>query len=163
MNVVFVELNRCIACLSCERACLFQQAKQKKGWSPNIFVNVDMDRRRIQTGTCLQCKNALCMDVCPVDAIKHDPETAAVIVDKEICHGCGLCVTACPFGYMQIDNSIQRATKCDLCGGNPKCVQMCMARALHFGSIKSLAELKHKQADLHIGLRAVMAHEDDDH
>ncbi|MEA3231661.1 MAG: 4Fe-4S dicluster domain-containing protein [Thermodesulfobacteriota bacterium] len=162
MNVVFVELDRCIACLSCERACLFLQTELKKGDSPNIFVNVDMDRRRIFAGTCLQCETALCMEVCPVSALTRDPETEAVVVDKEKCLGCGMCVTACPFGYMHLDESLRKATKCDLCGGNPKCVQMCMARALHFGSINSLAELKRKQTDLRLGLRAVPDHEDDD-
>jgi Fe-S-cluster-containing dehydrogenase component len=132
------------------------------GWSPNIFVSVDMERRRIYTGTCLQCETALCMEVCPVNAIKRDPETSAVVVDKETCLGCGMCVTACPFGYMQLDDSLQKATKCDLCGGNPKCVQMCMAKALHFGSINSLAELKRKQSDLRLGIRAMPADKDDD-
>ena len=162
MKVVFVELDRCIACLSCEQTCLFQQAEQNKGWCPHIFVNVDMDRRRIYTGTCLQCEAAPCMDMCPVSAIKRDPETAAIVVDEEMCLGCGTCTTACPFGYMHLDESIQKATKCDLCGGHPKCVQTCMAKALHFGSINSLAELKRKQADLRLGLRAVPDHKDDD-
>ena len=162
MKVVFVELDRCIACLSCEQVCLFQQADRNRGWRPNIFVNVDMERRRIYTGTCLQCEPALCMEACPVDAIKRDPETTAIVIDKEECLGCGECVEACPFGYMHLDESLRKATKCDLCGGNPKCVQMCMARALHFGSINSLAELKRKQTDKRLGLRAVPEHEDDD-
>jgi carbon-monoxide dehydrogenase iron sulfur subunit len=161
MNVVYVELDRCIACLSCERACLFQQAARNMGWSPNIFIRVDMERRRIYAGTCLQCETALCLEACPVNAIKRDPETTAVVVDDVICLGCGMCVAACPFGYMHLDDSFRKATKCDLCGGNPKCVQMCMAKALHFGSINSLAERKRKQTDLRLGLRAVPAQKDD--
>ena len=161
MNVVFVELDRCIACLSCQRACQFQQADRNSGWAPNIFIHVDMDRRIIYTGTCLQCETAPCMDVCPVSALTRDPVTAAVIVDKKTCLGCGLCVAACPFGYMQLDEPLRIATKCDLCGGDPRCVQMCMARALHFGSINSLAELKRKHTDLRLGLRAISDDEDD--
>lgn len=158
MNVVYVELDRCIACLSCERACLFQQADRNRGWNPNIFVRVDMDQRRIYAGTCLQCETALCLEVCPVNAITRDPETSALIVDQKICLGCGMCVSACPFGYIHMDESLGKATKCDLCGGTPKCVQMCMARALHFGSINSLAERKRKRTDLRLGLRAVPVH-----
>ncbi len=161
MNVVYVELDRCIACLSCEKACLFQQASQNLGWSPNIFVRVDMDRRRIYAGTCLQCETALCLEVCPVSAISRDPQTSAVIVDRKTCLGCGMCVAACPFGYMQLEESSGKATKCDLCGGTPKCVQMCMARALHFGSMNSLAERKREKVDLRIGLRAVPVVKDD--
>lgn len=158
MNVVYVELDRCIACLSCERACLFHQAGRNMGWSPNIFVRVDMERRRIHAGTCLQCETAVCMEVCPVGAIKRDPATRAVLVDKEICLGCGMCVSACPFGYMHMDDTFGKASKCDLCGGSPVCVQMCMAKALHFGSLNSLAERKRNQADLRLGLRAVPIH-----
>ncbi len=161
MNVVFVEIDRCIACLSCERACLFRQAERDGSWSPNIFVTVDMGRRRIYAGTCLQCETALCMEVCPVNALTRDPETDAVVVDKKMCLGCGMCVTACPFGYILLDESRRKATKCDLCGGNPKCVQMCMAGALHFGDINSLAELKRRKADLRLGLRAVPADPED--
>ena len=162
MNVVYVELDRCIACLSCERACQFQQAGQDSGCSPNIFVHVDMERRRIHTGTCLQCETALCMEVCPTNAITRDPETSAVVVDKENCLGCGMCIAACPFGYMHLDDSRRKAAKCDLCGGNPKCVQMCMAKALHFGSINSIAERKRNQIDLRLGLRAVPVVKGDD-
>ena len=162
MNVVYVELDRCIACFSCEQACQFHQAEQDSSMSPNIFVHVDIERRRINTGTCLQCETALCMEVCPTNAITRDPQTSAVVVDKENCLGCGICVAACPFGYMQIDDTCCKATKCDLCGGDPKCVQMCMAKALHFGSINSLAEHKRNHVDLRLGLRAVPVVKGDD-
>jgi Fe-S-cluster-containing hydrogenase component 2 len=102
------------------------------------------------------------MEACPVDGITRDPETAAVIVNKEECLGCGLCVEACPFGYMHLDESLQKAIKCDLCGGNPKCVQVCMAKALHFDDISSLAEIKRRRTDLRLGLRAVPTDKDDD-
>ena len=162
MNVVYVELDRCIACLSCQQACQFQQSGKNNGCSPNIFVRVDMERRKIYIGTCLQCETPACLEVCPVNGIQRDPETGAVIVDKDLCLGCGMCVAACPFGYMHLDETIQAATKCDLCGGNPKCVQVCMANALHFGSINELAELKRKQTDLRLGIRAIPAQKDDD-
>ena len=162
MNVVIVEIDRCIGCFSCQRACQFSQMEQSRSWSPNIFVNVDMDRRRIFTGTCLQCETAICMDVCPVGALTRDPKTAAIVVEKSVCLGCGMCVAACPFGYMQLDESVRKATKCDLCGGNPICVQVCMAKALHFESINELAERKRKNTDIRLGLRAIPEDKDDD-
>ena len=121
-----------------------------------------MEKRRIYAGTCLQCETALCMQVCPVNALTRDTQTQAVIVDKKMCIGCGMCVVACPFGYMQLDDSIRRATKCDLCGGNPKCVQVCMARALLFGSINAVAARKRAQVDLRLGVHAVPCDEDGD-
>ena len=162
MDVVYVELDRCIACSNCEHACRFHQTGLKKGGASNIFVSVDMERRRIYTGTCLQCETALCKQVCPVDALMRDTKTQAVTIDKEMCIGCGMCVVACPFGYMQLDDSIRRATKCDLCSGNPKCVQVCMARALHFGSINSVAARKRARVDLRLGVHAVPGDKDGD-
>lgn len=155
MKVVFVELDRCIACLSCEHVCRFQQSMLKKGGASNIFVTVDIDQRRIYAGTCLQCASAWCMQVCPVDALSQDPTTAAVVVDKRLCIGCGMCVVACPFGYMQLDASVRRATKCDLCGGDPKCVQVCMAGALHFDTIEALAARRNEPDGRRLGVRAL--------
>ena len=155
MNVVFVETDRCLACMSCTYVCSFRQAALHQGQFPNIFVEVDREHRKIFTTTCLQCRTALCIRVCPVGALDRDPETNAVVVNKSICIGCAMCVAACPFGNMHLDEREQVAMKCDLCGGNPKCVQACMAGALHYGSINRLAELKRKKAGLRLGIRAV--------
>lgn len=155
MNIVYIELDRCIACLNCERACSFQKWEQRLGSTANIFVSVDMDRRRILAGTCLQCETALCMDVCPVNALARDPLTSAILVDNRTCLSCGMCVVACPYGHMNLDESSRRATKCDLCGGDPRCVQMCMAGALQFDDLKSLLKRRKENPGMHVGLRAV--------
>jgi len=155
MNIVYVDLDRCIACHNCERACLFHKLEQRDGSTASIFVSVDMDLRRIFAGTCLQCESALCMSVCPVNALSRDPLTSAIVVDTDTCFSCGMCTIACPYGYMNLDDSSHRATKCDLCGGDPRCVQMCMADALHFDSIQSLVTRRQKKPHMHVGLRAV--------
>jgi len=161
MKVVYVELDRCIACLSCEQACLFYHASRTGGWCPNIFVAVDIENRRINTGTCLQCEDAPCMAACPTGAIKRNPTSTAVQVDSELCLGCGVCVKACTYGFLHLDTSRTKATKCDLCGGNPICVQMCMARALHFGELESMADLARGKTGLRLGLRAIPKTRDD--
>jgi len=155
MKIVYVELDRCIACHNCERACIFHKLEQRDGSTANIFISVDMDLRRIFAGTCLQCESALCMTVCPVNALSRDPLTSAIVVDADTCFSCGMCIIACPYGYMNLDNSSHQATKCDLCGGDPQCVQMCMADALHFDSLQSLEIRRQKNPHMHIGLRAV--------
>lgn len=160
MKVVYVEVDRCIACLNCERACLLHKSEQRAGSTANIFVSVDMDSRRIFAGTCLQCEAALCMSVCPVDALTRDPVTSAIVVDARACLSCGMCIIACPYGYMNRDNTSRRATKCDLCGGDPLCVQMCMAGALHFDNVQSIVKRLHETPGMHVGLRAV-SHEGD--
>ena len=160
MNVVYIEIDRCIACLSCERVCFFHQAQAHKSHASGIFVHVDMDLRRIFTVTCRQCEVAMCMKACPTGALNRDSQTHAVVVDKNLCIGCGLCVAACPFGSIQLDGLQRVATKCDLCGGHPRCVDVCMAKALHFGNIKELAELKRKRTDSRFGIRAILLGED---
>jgi carbon-monoxide dehydrogenase iron sulfur subunit len=155
MNIVFIELDRCIACRSCEHICRLHQSALRNGDEPNIFVHVDMDQRQIFAGTCLQCETALCMQVCPVGALARDSKTGAVDIDKRICIGCGMCVVACPYGYMHLDSAIHRASKCNLCAGDPKCVQVCMAKALHFGTIDELVARKCRQHDLLLGVRAL--------
>lgn len=155
MNVVFVDVNRCIACLNCVRACSFQQQATNGCVDPNIFVRVDLEQRRIFTSTCLQCRSALCMKVCPARALRRDPRTGAIVVNREACIGCGMCVSTCPFGNVHLDEMLHVAAKCDLCAGHPKCVQVCMAKALHFGSVNQLAELKRMRRDLQLVIRAV--------
>lgn len=160
MNVVFVNIDRCIACLSCVRVCSFEQGTTCRDVDANIFVHVDWDHRRIFTATCHQCQAPVCMRVCPVGAITRDPKSKAVVVNRKICIGCGMCVTACPFGSVHLDEVRRVAAKCDLCGGHPKCVQVCMAKALHFGSINELAELKRKKRDSKLFVRAIPIREE---
>jgi len=146
MKVVYVDLNRCVGCMSCQRICTFHQVRKCNGQTPNIWVSVDMDRRMIFTSTCLQCQSAWCLRACPVGALSRDPETQAVVVDETACVGCGMCIISCPFGNIHMEPRIRVAAKCDLCGGRPECVQVCMAQALHFGDINELADIKRKQA-----------------
>ncbi len=145
MKVIFVELDRCLACRSCERVCSFQEAGGFKRENANIWVNVDLDRRSIFTMTCLQCETALCLEICPVEAIHRDPRTRAVVVDEARCVGCRMCVPACPFGNIHFENRRHVAVKCDLCGGDPQCVKNCMAGALHYADINELAEIKRRR------------------
>ncbi len=155
MKVVYVEVDRCLACLNCVRACFFRQHENLHGAVANILVHVDLDHRRIVAATCLQCEDAPCMEACPTGALYRDPETRAVVVDKQACVGCAMCVVACPFGNVQLDAIRRVATKCDLCGGDPKCVQVCMAKALHFASVDELDRLRRQNRDRKLAVRAL--------
>ena len=157
MKIVYVELDRCIACHNCERACLFQKSEHHAGTTANIFVSVDMSRRRIFAGTCRQCEEPHGMAVCPVNALSQDPLTSVVVVDRKTCISCGMCTIACPYGYMNLDESSHRATKCDLCGGDPRCVQMYMANALHYDTMQALEERRRNRPERRLGLRAIHA------
>jgi len=79
---------------------------------------------------CTQCADAPCIDVCPVDALNRDDETGVVIVDGDICIGCGDCREACPIGAAFMHSEEDVALKCDLCGGDPECLKICSREAL---------------------------------
>ncbi len=79
---------------------------------------------------CFQCPRPECLEACPVQAISKD-EAGVVTVDTETCDGCGMCVDACPYGMIEIDDT-GNAYKCDLCGGDPACVKECFPGALVF-------------------------------
>ena len=81
---------------------------------------------------CIQCANPKCFWACEVHAFYIDKETGARIIDPEKCIGCMKCIDACPFGPSRIgfDTEKKIAIKCDLCSGNPKCVEVCPNQAL---------------------------------
>ncbi len=147
MKVIFVELDRCIGCRNCERVCSFQETGGFKREHANIWVRVDLEKRTIFTTTCLQCETALCLEVCPTGAIRRDPGTGAVVVEEPACVGCRMCMVACPFGCIHLEDSRGVAAKCNLCGGNPRCVQYCMSGALHYGDINELGAIKRMRVD----------------
>lgn len=142
MKVIFIELDRCIGCRNCERVCSFQESGGFKRENSNIWVRVDLEQRTICTTTCLQCETALCLEICPTQAIQRDPHTEAVVVDESACVGCRMCMVACPFGSIHFEKRRRVAAKCNVCGGDPKCVLNCMSGALHYADINELAELK---------------------
>jgi Fe-S-cluster-containing hydrogenase component 2 len=147
MKVIFVELDRCLACRNCERVCSFQEAGGFRRENSNIWVQIDLEKRSIFTMTCLQCETAFCLEVCPTKGLMRDPNTSAVVVDEADCVGCKMCVAACPFGSVHFENKRKVAAKCNLCHGDPKCVQNCMPGALHYSDINDLATVKRKHMD----------------
>ncbi|MBW2430259.1 MAG: 4Fe-4S dicluster domain-containing protein [Deltaproteobacteria bacterium] len=147
MKIIFVELDRCLACRNCEQVCSFQEAGGFKRENSNIWVQIDLEKRSIFTMTCLQCETALCLEVCPTEGLIRDPKTNAVVVDEAACVGCKMCVVACPFGNIHFESKRQVAAKCNLCNGDPRCVQNCMPGALHYGDVNDLAAIKRKHMD----------------
>jgi Fe-S-cluster-containing hydrogenase component 2 len=53
-------------------------------------------------------------------------------IDDELCIKCQECLTACPYKAIFFDGIDDKVIKCDLCGGDPKCVRFCETRAIEF-------------------------------
>jgi len=49
---------------------------------------------------CSRC--AICVAVCPFEAISKDEEQNKIILDIDECRVCGLCVTACPLSAIDL-------------------------------------------------------------
>lgn len=105
---------------------------------------------------CLHCVDASCVSVCPVSAMRKDPETGVVTHHPESCIGCRYCVYACPFGVpkFELDKAFGgEVKKCQLCnhrlakGELPACVEVCPTGANLFGTrTELLAEAKRRLA-----------------
>jgi len=53
-----------------------------------------------------------------------------VRIDEELCNGCGLCVTPCAEGAIQIVNGKARVIREELCDGAGFCLAVCPTGAL---------------------------------
>ena len=89
---------------------------------------------------CNMCKDAPCVQVCPVGATFKTPD-GFVIIDYKRCVGCAYCVQACPYGVRYIHPVLHTADKCTWCyhrvrrGLLPACVNACPTKARKFGDL----------------------------
>jgi Fe-S-cluster-containing dehydrogenase component len=74
---------------------------------------------------CAQCHDYPCVEACPVGALSVDNATGAVLVDRDKCTGCGVCIHKCPGNIPFLHPKDGKATICDLCGGEPQCAKVC--------------------------------------
>jgi formate dehydrogenase iron-sulfur subunit len=99
----------------------------------------------MMSDVCKHCVNAGCMQACPTGAIVRT-EFDTVVVQQDICNGCGYCVPACPFGVLELSSLDHKAHKCTLCydrmkgGMEPACAKACPTDSIQFGLIDELME-----------------------
>jgi formate dehydrogenase iron-sulfur subunit len=115
----------------------------------------EIDRWLFASDVCKHCTNAGCLDACPTGALIRT-EFETVIVQPDVCNGCGYCVTACPFGVIDRDPYDGRAAKCTLCydrlqdGMEPACAKACPTDSIQFGPYDELVErAKGRVLELH--------------
>ncbi|WP_344968520.1 4Fe-4S dicluster domain-containing protein [Salinactinospora qingdaonensis] len=99
----------------------------------------------MSSDVCKHCTHAACLDVCPTGALFRT-EYGTVVVQEDICNGCGYCVPACPYGVIDKREDDGRVWKCTLCydrigdGVEPACAKACPTDSIQYGELDELRE-----------------------
>ncbi|MBB5931032.1 4Fe-4S dicluster domain-containing protein [Streptomyces echinatus] len=109
----------------------------------------------MSSDVCKHCTHAACLDVCPTGALFRT-EFGTVVVQEDVCNGCGYCVPACPYGVIDQREEDGRVWKCTLCydrlgaGMEPACAKSCPTESIQFGPLEELRErARGRVAQLH--------------
>jgi formate dehydrogenase iron-sulfur subunit len=177
----FTDTSICIGCKACEVACKEWNVIPDDGlvWTGESYDNTstlganswrhvafveqrtpvrvddgddDALRWLMSSDVCKHCTHAACLDVCPTGSLFRT-EYGTVVVQEDICNGCGYCVPACPFGVLDkrhlptVDRKEDgRVWKCTLCydrlhgGHEPACAKACPTDSIQFGELDELRE-----------------------
>jgi formate dehydrogenase iron-sulfur subunit len=169
----FTDTTVCIGCKACEVACKEWNQVPEDGlvftgmsydnsqglgadtWRHVAFIeqrkpiaNQDPGQRGelrwlMSSDVCKHCTEAACLDVCPTGSLFRT-EFGTVVVQEDICNGCGYCIPACPFGVIDQREGDGRAWKCTLCydrigeGLTPACAQACPTESIQYGPLDEL-------------------------
>ena len=164
----FTDTSVCIGCKACEVACKEWNHVPEDGlnltgmsydntiglgadtWRHVAFIEqkqpADGDVRWLMSSdVCKHCTHAACLDVCPTGALFRT-EFGTVVVQEDVCNGCGYCIPACPYGVIDQRQEDGRAWKCTLCydrlgtGLEPACAKACPTDSIQFGPLDELRE-----------------------
>jgi carbon-monoxide dehydrogenase iron sulfur subunit len=143
---IFCEMEKCLACRSCELACaaahaphrdLVEAIRARSLPRPRIHVQAIDENgapRRVRAIAirCRHCDEPACAIACISGGIRKDDGTGDIIVDLEKCVGCWSCIMVCPIGAIRRNEDLHQALKCDRCSDldAPACVAACPTGAL---------------------------------
>lgn len=95
--VMLIDLARCNGCGKCTVGCSREHfVPQGQEWIKVFKVQDELGAEYFLPRPCLQCENAPCVKVCPVNATYHRDD-GVVMIDHDRCIGCRYCMAACPY------------------------------------------------------------------
>ncbi len=152
---IFVKVDRCVGCLSCQTACAVEHSESKtligavsESISPKsrVYVEWVAPDKKIPI-VCRQCEDAPCMYACISGAITRNQD-GVVVTDPDKCIGCWTCVMVCPYGVIGRHVGAAKAYRCDRCPDRdvPACVSACPTGALVFDTVPDYSRSVRQQA-----------------
>lgn len=155
MKEIFVRLDRCMGCRSCEMACAVEHSDSKNLFGAVSEKPAPVRRMYVEQAeghkvplVCRHCEDAPCVAVCRTGAMSQDAITGIVDRDKERCVGCWMCAMSCPYGVIGSQGSARVAVKCDRCKSLdvPACVGACPTGTLVFAEQRQFSEIIRREA-----------------
>jgi anaerobic carbon-monoxide dehydrogenase iron sulfur subunit len=135
-SCVVADQSSCTGCGICVAICSIVKTGEVGIDAARLRVERDSFAGRFEPVVCLQCPIPHCMNACKKAAITISQENGSVVISEADCIGCRACQKACPFGVIVFVENSKKAYKCDLCQGNPACVESCPAGALGIANFK---------------------------
>jgi carbon-monoxide dehydrogenase iron sulfur subunit len=152
---IFVRLDRCMGCHSCEIACAVAHSQSRSLYTAMVETPMPKPRAYVEWVApdravpilCRHCEDAPCMHACIAGAISRS-EAGVVITDKDKCIGCWTCVMVCPYGVIGRHMEEHKAYRCDRCPDReiPACVDACPTHALVLQTAADFAGRKRRIA-----------------
>ncbi|MEM3731629.1 MAG: 4Fe-4S dicluster domain-containing protein [Candidatus Bathyarchaeia archaeon] len=139
---VSVDPSKCVGCSICEYVCLLEKGEPL--WNP-LKSRIRVVRFPMLFNAamvCRFCEDAPCVRACPRKALTQSEENGLILVDEIKCDSCGWCIQACPYGGIALNPDKHSVLTCDLCGGEPKCIEYCPEEALELLSDDEAADKK---------------------
>lgn len=131
-----VDPTQCVGCRTCEIICSLTHDGECNPALSRIKTTYDPYKTlamiAVMPDVCKQCNMADCYLACEYDALVIDKKTGARTINPDKCVGCGECLAACPWDMIVYNKSTDKYSKCDLCGGDPQCVEFCPANAIKY-------------------------------
>ena len=136
---IAADLEKCTGCGTCELVCAIKRENVYNPGCSRIKI-LRLYQLANMAIACRLCENPPCVVACPLDCLVQSEKTGVILVDEDKCDCCGWCIEACPYGAIMLNPEKETVMMCDLCGGDPQCVEWCPEEALDLVTEKGLNE-----------------------